>query len=433
MVRCDVCGELRSKKNMSRHSRSCRGDQVTASCQPVDASMAAGVSFGEKTVTRNAELVPQVAASVPQEVSAPPYCPATISAVLSSVIGEAVPALLDQHHMYSLEQLTGYLEKYYPEILVSVREPVVMAATLAARQAALLHGIVEKNVNSRDSRKREFAAEAASTLSFWALGLRPEHRSGSVYVGSPPQDGVADLSETTTDGHLIMASLPVPVAEDDEFNRMVEEIEEEGHRANFPALSPISSAPGCSRAASATTSCETAPLQVQRPKELPPVPVSTVAAADVTKTPASMTTVMSSAIVSAACKGSNESLMSDKSVEVPFVIHAPSDSGLDADLCSPVSAKAVEVQKCAGTSVPSGDGRPRPVVPKGGLAVEPERRRGMTGSHRRPRASSPRSRSPVWNRGRSASRTNYRRMDNRVTLSVEEYHDLIRCRRQFRN
>jgi len=85
----------------------------------------------------------------------------------------------------------------------------------------------------------------------------------------------------------------------------------------------------------------------------------------------------------------------------------------------------VEVQKSTDASGPFGDGRPCPVIPKGGLAVESGRQRGMTGSsesHRHQR-SSPRSRSPVWNHGRSASRSNYRRTENRVTLSVEEYHE----------
>ena len=49
-------------------------------------------------------------------------------------------------------------------------QAIVIVVTLAARQAALLHGIVEKNVNSRDARKREFVAKAASSLFF--LGAR---------------------------------------------------------------------------------------------------------------------------------------------------------------------------------------------------------------------------------------------------------------------
>ena len=131
VVKCDGCGELKSKKNMSRHSRSCRGSQVTVSQQVVGPLVA-----GEKVVVQKGKSVSQEAPGL-QVVPAPPYCPTGISMVLSSVLGEAVLALLDQHHMYTLVQLTSYREKYYPEIPAMTREPIVVAATLAARQAAL--------------------------------------------------------------------------------------------------------------------------------------------------------------------------------------------------------------------------------------------------------------------------------------------------------
>jgi hypothetical protein len=101
--------------------------------------------------------------------------------MLSSVITEAVPALLDQHHIYDQAHLAMYLQDYYPEIPELLRIPVVIAATAGARQAALLHGVVEKNVMSVDETKRQFAAEAASALSFWALGMRPAYRSGPAF------------------------------------------------------------------------------------------------------------------------------------------------------------------------------------------------------------------------------------------------------------
>lgn len=65
-----------------------------------------------------------------------------------------MPALLDQHNKYDLPQLCSYLQSYYPEIPEMLRAPIVVAATTAARQAALLHGVVEKNVQSRDARNR---------------------------------------------------------------------------------------------------------------------------------------------------------------------------------------------------------------------------------------------------------------------------------------
>ena len=58
----------------------------------------------------------------------------------------------------------------------------MIAATTAARQAAQLHYVWRDSHNSSDGHKRHYAASAASSLSFWALGLRPATRSGNAYV-----------------------------------------------------------------------------------------------------------------------------------------------------------------------------------------------------------------------------------------------------------
>ena len=417
-MKCDCCGELKSKKNMSRHSRSCRGSQVTVSQRVVGPSVA-----GEKVVVQKGESV-SVSQEAPglQVVPAPPYCPTGISMVLSSVLGEAVLALLDQHHMYTLAQLTNYLEKYYPEIPATTREPIVIAATLAARQAALLHGVVEKNVSSRDARKREFAAEAASTLSFWALGLRPEHRSGSAYAEAPSQEGVAEVTENTREERPDMSSWPVPVVEDDEeFNRMIEECTEESHRTSLLALSPISSTPGLAGAMVVATSGEAAPVRAGA--VLGPDGLASHSVSSAVKVSAPMAQVGPAVMSSAGV-----SLVSGTSDDVPLEIYPPSDSGLDADLSSSASGKTAKVQSATGILVPSGAGHTRPSVPRS--IVQPGRPREITGPsgvrHQRP--SPPRDRSPRWGHGRSSSR-GYRRAEDRVTLSIEEYHDLVRNRR----
>lgn len=105
------------------------------------------------------------------------YVPSDLPVLLTATILEAIPALLEQHDRYDQIQLTEYLAQVFPEIPEVLRGPVVVAATAGARQAALMHGICEKNTLSEDPRKRRFAAEAASSLSFWALGLRAPHRS----------------------------------------------------------------------------------------------------------------------------------------------------------------------------------------------------------------------------------------------------------------
>jgi len=53
------------------------------------------------------------------------------------MILEAVPALLDQHDRYDVNQLVQYLAKHYPGIPAQMSAPVVLAATDGARQAAL--------------------------------------------------------------------------------------------------------------------------------------------------------------------------------------------------------------------------------------------------------------------------------------------------------
>ena len=154
--------------------------------------------------------------------SVPGYSPTDISPLLLSVILEAVPALLDQHHRYDLPQLSQYLKTYYPEIQESLHSIVILTATTAARQAAILHGVVEKNSTSPDPKKRDFAAEAASTLSFWALGLRPVHRSGSVYRGdSNPVSVDSEVPAETVERPIDMASLPVPITRDAEFEDLM--------------------------------------------------------------------------------------------------------------------------------------------------------------------------------------------------------------------
>jgi len=137
----------------------------------------------------------------------PSYEPEHVSVLLSSMISEAVPALLDQHDRYDINQLVQYLARNYPGIPAQMRAPVVIAATAGARQAALWHTVWEKNVASEDVNKRRFGGEAASALSFWALGLRPSYRPGLAFhsVTSSPAV-VASVSSTPSTS----AARPLP-------------------------------------------------------------------------------------------------------------------------------------------------------------------------------------------------------------------------------
>ena len=98
-----------------------------------------------------------------------------------------------------------------------------------ARHASLLHAVCEKNVASIDPAKRRYAGEAASALSFWALGLRPTPRSGlatprssSAAVSATESVMVSTVSamESGTEScprssEVLAADLPAPVPTDE--------------------------------------------------------------------------------------------------------------------------------------------------------------------------------------------------------------------------
>ena len=189
------------------------------------------------------------------------YTPTDMSVMLTASILEAVPALLEQHHEYDQFHLEQYLTARYPEIPEAIRSPIIIAATAGARHAALMHCVCEKSAMSVDTLKRQYAAEAASSLSFWALGLRQPYRSVSVsgvqtnrpprvptLLVTPPMSYQTE-SLTVTARSIVSASsvmaaiqLRVPISSDDaEFNVIYSE------SVRYPILagllSPVSSAP----------------------------------------------------------------------------------------------------------------------------------------------------------------------------------------------
>ena len=237
-VLCRRCGEWKSRSNISRHQKACSG--VSASGRAAAASAIRGRSL-------SADSGLSTVWATQQEGNPQAYDPDLPSTMLLAVMQEAVPALLDQHHIYDYAQLASYVEKYYPEIPSSMRAPVVVAATAAARHAALMHHVWEKNVDSHVEARRTFALEAASSLSFWALGLRQPHRSGNVYhpgsdatgglsVVPPPPEfaGTAPLQQRQRTAQEVLDVVELPVqyeTEDPEFNAMMAAIASGFHRS----------------------------------------------------------------------------------------------------------------------------------------------------------------------------------------------------------
>ena len=184
------------------------------------------------------------------------YQPAQMSMMLTSVLEQAVPELLERHHRYEEAQLVEFLSQYYPEVPEALRGPIVVAATLGAKRAALMHVVAEKNAASGDPKKRRMAAEAASSLSFWALGMRSPFRSATsvghassmpdVFMQPPQRKLVSrpSVQNAVSSGNVISAlssnQFPVPMRSwDSEFETL--------YNSSLPLagsdlLSPISSA-----------------------------------------------------------------------------------------------------------------------------------------------------------------------------------------------
>lgn len=176
MEPCEKCEKLIQKSNMGRHIKHHCPGKLTSSKRPL--SRTSSVDTQESSTSAHSEVLVSVTDYT--------YSPKQMSALLSLVILEAVPALLDQHENYNREALAGYIGKFYAEISEQLRELIVVAATAKARQAALMHSVWEKNLYFPDEPKK-FAAGAVSSLSFWALALSPVHRSGNVYKSKEEQ------------------------------------------------------------------------------------------------------------------------------------------------------------------------------------------------------------------------------------------------------
>jgi len=371
-VQCDKCGKLKSKHNINRHTSSCKG-RVLVDVEP-------------NTPTRSEQqsssgLLATAKDDGHSPSATPTYTPPAMGAVLSSLIMEVVPAILDQHDRYDLLQLSEYVGNYYPDMPQSLREPVILATVTAARRAALFHNIVEKNVGSRDNSKREFAAEAASALSFWALGLRPAHRSTEAQ--SDRSGSSAAAPEEIQPFNMTSSSLPVPMVNGDlDFQRLMQEYQVITLPNPQPFATDVSlGLPSSAPAVSLSTW----------------VPAATVAAAVDHQSPAAVQVVA----------------MPQVELDGPAMsIHAPSDSGLEQpDVRQPSVQPTVEK---TGNREPSP--KPRAVAKH----ASDDRRRGPSTSPRRQRVTS-RSRSPRRSSRDGASD----RRSGKITLSLDEYRKIM--------
>jgi hypothetical protein len=116
------------------------------------------------------------------------------SEVPSSFLAEVACAVLDQHHQFTETQLLQYVSDYYPEVPPGARRALVIGAVTGAQKAAKLQFLIEKNKASNDAAKREIAANAGSSLSFWNMGLHQMNRSDSAFRRSHMVEDTAMVS-----------------------------------------------------------------------------------------------------------------------------------------------------------------------------------------------------------------------------------------------
>jgi len=103
-----------------------------------------------------------------------------------------------------------------------------------------MHVVHFSNVDSPDQGKRTFAKEAASALSFWALGQRPRRRQESPALTKAVQAGTPAVGVWTS-----MQDVPATVqlagptlVSDDDVRRILSTIQFPAPAQSVPTISP---------------------------------------------------------------------------------------------------------------------------------------------------------------------------------------------------
>lgn len=460
-VICPGCNQPQSRKNISRHVRLCK--------KMVDLVNGPDEKSRSRSSSRDTGCSGSVSVSENQQSCMMQYSP-IMSTMMMSVIQEAVQALLEQHDRYDVSQLTAYLGSYYSEIPENMRAPIVVAATAAARQAAQLHYVWRDNRDSPDGSKRHYAASAASSLSFWALGLRPASRSGNAYarqeyssvaerqeeaaVGAPALSSTviaeaADIPQSSS-GLDQRVELPVQIDGDDpEFSRMMSYYQGQLQLSN-PLLSPIVStlssevAEVAPFATASTVTINPAnvpgdisvgevsrgiPAQKRstegRPAQVEPAADGGLAAATITRDGAPAA-VQSSGVEPGAADGSSDA----RELEEPLVIHAPSE----IEDSTPPVAKTKKIPGDAEEVTRARRVRDLSKSPTNRRQATPARQFPPGKRHQGNESSFSRKRfCPLQQRGRSPPRSsrppNRSRREDKVTLTIQEYQEYVRLRR----
>ena len=152
-VSCEICSTMVTRRNLNRHRRDRHGD-ASSTRRP------ASVTSDHRSRSSSLD-----ASTVALTTSMGPSS--------TNDMMKAAVAAPDQHHSFSEMQMTEYIRLCYPEVS-DERDRcgrLVIGAVAGAQHASSLHFVIETNHSSEDAAKRQMAANAASAMSFWNMGL----------------------------------------------------------------------------------------------------------------------------------------------------------------------------------------------------------------------------------------------------------------------
>lgn len=235
-VRCAQCTMEVQRRNLNRHQRihmeaagetssrdgrtfMCRSITSHASVRSRSSSKDSVQSIAERPLTTN---VLSTMHDADADNSDAAWCPST------ATVTDAARAVLHQRGAFTEEQLCAYIAHHYPEIPPIGRRYLVIGAVSGAQYASYQHHLWRDNARVADVELRKMASDAASVLSCWTAGFRPnyekmtnpvndsaechelqESEMPSVRTKLPSQKGALSLGNTNF--QITDLELPVPL------------------------------------------------------------------------------------------------------------------------------------------------------------------------------------------------------------------------------
>lgn len=242
-IRCPECAMQVQRRNLSRHRQIhletgeemnrtgrgflCRSVTSTAPVRSRSSSRDSQQSTAERYPVTSATTAMDIAVvGVSDAASRPP----------TGVLMDATRAILHQRNVFTEEQLCTYVAQHYPEIPAACRRYLVVGAVSGAQYAAYQHHLWRDNARVTDPGLRRMASEAASTLSWWTMGFRPNYNvlmnqtSGPTdrrlhgQTEEPPVEAaVADQEDSTFSVDDLQLPVPFSVS-NEEFQRALGDI-----------------------------------------------------------------------------------------------------------------------------------------------------------------------------------------------------------------